>query len=407
MVHQHTSKEQRPAGNTGRVQVSADHDLEKNADHFAQHLAANGQIAGNAGSSLGMVKPASAAELQSSMVSAHPQVKDQLTASKGSGEKLPSHIRQKAGGAWGAVAKEIRIHTDSRAAEMNRALGSHAFAYGSDLYFGAGKYEPYTSKGEELLLHELAHAFQQQSVGNAMIQRSAIVEQGAKGPVVKAHIYYYGNEATESVAKAATNEINTMWNEPEGKVDVGGKEYTVKFDIKYSVVDEDTAHAKAQGNTDPLNNFVRIEKDKNKYNGVQKNRSWMEFNYGHWLTADNLGSSTTAAHEFGHGLGLNHTPADMKGKGQPGIMANRGVLVDAEYTYDPKQGDSRTEYNEDTKKFENKNTINPAKRKVLQSDIDNVKNNAKADHTGKISINVAVNKMLDVMGNGVPNKNDK
>jgi hypothetical protein len=50
-------------------------------------------------------------------------------------------------------------------------------------------------------------------------------------------------------------------------------------------------------------------------------------------------SASAAAHEFGHLLGLGHDP-DQRGKGQPGIMAPRGGMVDADYTQDPSKGAS-------------------------------------------------------------------
>lgn len=336
-----------------------------------------------------------------------PEIKDQLESSKGTGDVLTAgmqrKMKQQFGGDWG----DVRVHHDSRAFEMTTALEANAFAYGRDIYFAQGKYDAQTSEGQELLGHELTHVAQQKEWSEPMVQRSATASMVNGAPVVKAHIYYYGNEASEAVAKAATDEINTMWNEPKGQVAVNGKDQTVTFDIKYSVVDEDTAHAKAHGNSDVGNNFVRIEKDKN--NGPIKNVSFMKRgeNAGHWLTADNLGTSTTAAHEFGHGFGLIHAPNDMRGKGQPGIMAARGTMVDADYTYAPDQGDSHLEYDKIKKKNVPKNTVDPKKRKVTQSDIDHVRGKAIIDILGNVTIGTATNKMLDAMGNVIKNKNDE
>nr|WP_302350101.1 hypothetical protein [uncultured Prevotella sp.] len=75
--------------------------------------------------------------------------------------------------------------------------------------------------------------------------------------------------------------------------------------------------------------------------------------------------SSTEAHEFGHSLGLwpgtknGHPKENLLGKGQPGIMYPRGTIVDPQYRYNPKAG-----YNQSG------GTLNPEKRKVLQSDID-------------------------------------
>jgi hypothetical protein len=120
-------------------------------------------------------------------------------------------------------------------------------------------------------------------------------------------------------------------------------------------------------------------------------------NSGNWVTKDGLGTTTTAPHEFGHGLGLIHTPEDMRGKGQPGIMASRGTAVDAEYTYDPKKGASEKYYNAEKKEWQYRNTLSPSKRKVLQSDIDKLKSVVIFNLFGA-SLGKAVHRIYDANG---------
>src|SRR5262249_62030497 len=55
----------------------------------------------------------------------------------------------------------VRIHVDSAAAESARAVGAHAYAAGSHVVFGAGRYRPETDDGRRLLAHELVHVVQQ------------------------------------------------------------------------------------------------------------------------------------------------------------------------------------------------------------------------------------------------------
>jgi outer membrane protein OmpA-like peptidoglycan-associated protein len=53
---------------------------------------------------------------------------------------------------------KVQIHTDEQAARMASALESRAFTIGTDIFFGAGEYDPASVKGRQLLDHEMAHA---------------------------------------------------------------------------------------------------------------------------------------------------------------------------------------------------------------------------------------------------------
>lgn len=56
---------------------------------------------------------------------------------------------------------QVRIHTDSKAAESASAIGALAYTVGRDVVFSAGAYAPHTSEGRKTLAHELAHTVQQ------------------------------------------------------------------------------------------------------------------------------------------------------------------------------------------------------------------------------------------------------
>jgi hypothetical protein len=65
----------------------------------------------------------------------------------------------------------VRVHTDSRAAESARAVGSHAYTVGHRIVFDTGRYAPQTNEGRVLLAHELTHVLQQTGGGSAVLRR--------------------------------------------------------------------------------------------------------------------------------------------------------------------------------------------------------------------------------------------
>jgi len=56
---------------------------------------------------------------------------------------------------------QVRVHADARAAEAAAAIGARAYTIGSNIVFGAGRYQPDTISGKLLLAHELTHVLQQ------------------------------------------------------------------------------------------------------------------------------------------------------------------------------------------------------------------------------------------------------
>ena len=112
-------------------------------------------------------------------------------------------------------------------------------------------------------------------------------------------------------------------------------------------------------NANPRNNYFRLEEF------AQGNISFVDgvgSNTGYFKVDNLLNNSTTAAHEYGHTIGLEHPEMlDICGKGVPGIMYPRGTIVDPEYQYSPVAAP-----------LAHGGTINPFSRKVQQEDIDNL-----------------------------------
>lgn len=182
---------------------------------------------------------------------------------------------------------------------------------------------------------------------------------------VYSNLIFYGGKA-QSTARSCANEIFKMFNQPKVKLRVKGKTLNVKFKISYQVETEEAVFSSVNINTRVENNYIRVEdKAHNEPNGRSNHN--LKSNCGFYAHADDLGSSTTCAHEYAHGLGLIHynerktgygSNGDLRGKGKPGIMAARGFLVDSPYQWNPK-----------ARAGEAGGTIMPVNREVRTEDI--------------------------------------
>jgi hypothetical protein len=92
---------------------------------------------------------------------AHPAIESAIAAARGSGSPLDGSLAQSFGNALGHSVGDVRVHTDSTAAALTRAVSARAFATGTDIFFAPGEYQPGTSAGRELIAHEVAHTDQQ------------------------------------------------------------------------------------------------------------------------------------------------------------------------------------------------------------------------------------------------------
>lgn len=184
------------------------------------------------------------------------------------------------------------------------------------------------------------------------------LDSDAKIILIKSTIITYGNSATYELTQQICDEIENMWNEPNGVVEINNTNYTVRFmiDAQYNSL---IAPETILQNENPKNNYIRIE----AFSKI--NISFVDgigSNTGYFLTDNLYLNSTSAAHEYGHTLGLLH-PAELNiiGKGRPSIMYPRGTLVDPEFQYDVNAIPAQ-----------NGGTLYPIHRRVMQIDIDNL-----------------------------------
>jgi hypothetical protein len=105
-------------------------------------------------------------------VAVSPTVESGIGAARGGGRPLPGALRGQMERGVGHRFADVRLHTDGRAAALNRGLQARAFTTGRDIFFGAGEYRPASADGQRLLAHELTHVGQQ-SGGPQLVQRFA------------------------------------------------------------------------------------------------------------------------------------------------------------------------------------------------------------------------------------------
>ena len=71
----------------------------------------------------------------------------------------------------------VRIHADAHAAVSARAVNARAYTVGKDVVFGANEYQPATTRGRQLLAHELVHTIQQSRVTPRLQRACAGLDQ--------------------------------------------------------------------------------------------------------------------------------------------------------------------------------------------------------------------------------------
>jgi|GEM_PF-3038253 len=102
--------------------------------------------------------------------------------SSGGGQAMDGGTRQFMESRFGHDFGQVRIHTDSRAAESATAIQAKAYTSGSNIVFGQGQYQPESDSGKRLLAHELAHVGQQGKTGIARVQRQQVSGGTAVAP---------------------------------------------------------------------------------------------------------------------------------------------------------------------------------------------------------------------------------
>lgn len=177
--------------------------------------------------------------------------------------------------------------------------------------------------------------------------------------IIRSIFFFYGNEASQVLSEQIAFDIQQHWNEPNAKTFFSNQWWAVVFQIEGNyepALEPETVWY----NTNPVNNYFRIEEFSPMHVSFVDD---IKCNTGYFKKENLLQTSTTAAHEYGHTLGLVHPDElDVRGTEVPGIMYPRGTICDPHFQYDASKSPGETG-----------GTLNPHHRKVLQSDIDLLK----------------------------------
>lgn len=185
------------------------------------------------------------------------------------------------------------------------------------------------------------------------------VEIKGTSVIIHSVLFFYGGAANAALSFEIAKDIADHWNEPNAVINIDRKNYHVHFNIE-GVWAATLTPEMVFENTNPRNNYFRLEAFAGTGFNDISSVDGLGSNTGYFKLDNLLNHSTTAAHEYGHTLGLDHPRIlDIRGRGVPGIMYPRGTIVDPPFQYSPV-----------AKPGEPGGTMNPLTRKVLQEDIE-------------------------------------
>ena len=90
-----------------------------------------------------------------------PNLASRIQSLRGGGQPLPKSVRDFFEPRFGHDFSQVRVHTESSAADTAKSINARAFTMGNHVVMGSGEYHPNSRSGQRLLGHELTHVVQQ------------------------------------------------------------------------------------------------------------------------------------------------------------------------------------------------------------------------------------------------------
>jgi predicted secreted Zn-dependent protease len=103
----------------------------------------------------------SATEKSEAGTSDRDSIAQRIETAEGSGRPLDVNIQGQLEEGLSTDLSNVRVHTDSDADQLARAVGADAFTSRQDIFFREGTYDPHSQEGMHLLAHEVTHTVQQ------------------------------------------------------------------------------------------------------------------------------------------------------------------------------------------------------------------------------------------------------
>lgn len=140
--------------------------------------------------------------------------KKQLDANKNQGKRLDDTTKVSMESQFGNDFSNVSIHDNAKSEGLASSINARAFAYGSDIYFNKGEYQPESKEGKRTLAHELTHVVQQGGADQIKSTQPKIQRMGGLGTQIASGIAPWGGLApvgTEYKVSTDAGNVVTGW----------------------------------------------------------------------------------------------------------------------------------------------------------------------------------------------------